>query len=55
MGHAQTWDELTIDGDVAAKDCLVRYKRNGRVLAVASIFRDIESLQAEVMMEREAA
>jgi hypothetical protein len=28
--------------------------RNGRVLAVASIFRDVESLQAEVMMERAA-
>jgi apoptosis-inducing factor 3 len=55
VGHAQTWDELTIDGDVAAKDCLVRYKRNGRVLAVASIFRDIESLEAELMMERDAA
>jgi NADPH-dependent 2,4-dienoyl-CoA reductase/sulfur reductase-like enzyme len=55
VGHAQTWDELTIDGDVAAKNCLVRYKRNGRALAVASIFRDIESLTAEVMMEREAA
>ena len=55
LGHAQTWDELTIDGDVAAKDCLVRYKRNGRVLAVASIFRDRESLEAEVMMERDAA
>jgi len=55
VGHAQTWDELTIDGDVAAKDCLVRYKRNGRVLAVASIFRDIESLEAEVTMERAAA
>jgi apoptosis-inducing factor 3 len=54
VGHAQTWDELTIDGDVAAKDCLVRYKRNGRVLAVASIFRDIQSLEAEVTMERDA-
>jgi hypothetical protein len=28
--------------------------RNGRVLAVASIFRDVESLQAEVMMKRAA-
>ena len=55
VGHAQTWDELTIDGDVAAKDCLIRYKRNGRVLAVASIFRDIESLKAEVTMERDPA
>jgi apoptosis-inducing factor 3 len=55
VGHAQTWDELTIDGDVAAKDCLVRYKRNGRVLAVASIYRDVQSLEAEVAMERDAA
>jgi apoptosis-inducing factor 3 len=55
VGHAQSWDELTIDGEVAAKDCLVRYKRNGRILAVASIFRDIQSLEAEVAMERDAA
>jgi hypothetical protein len=34
-------------------DCLLRYKRNGRVLAVASIYRDVESLKAEVAMERE--
>ena len=55
VGHAEKWDELTIDGDIEAKDCLIRYKRNGRVLAVASIYRDVESLEAEVMMEREAA
>lgn len=52
VGHAETWDDLAIDGDIAGKDCLLRFKRNGRVLAVASIFRDIESLQAEVAMER---
>jgi NADPH-dependent 2,4-dienoyl-CoA reductase/sulfur reductase-like enzyme len=55
VGHAEKWDELTIDGDVMARDCLLRYKRNGRVLAVASIYRDVESLKAEVEMEREAA
>jgi apoptosis-inducing factor 3 len=55
VGHAEKWDELTIDGDVAAKDCLVRYRRNGRVLAVASIYRDVESLEAEFAMERDAA
>jgi apoptosis-inducing factor 3 len=55
VGHAETWDDLTIEGDIQAKDCLLRYKRNGRVLAVASIFRDVDSLQAEVAMEREAA
>jgi len=55
VGHAEKWDELAIEGDIAAKDCLLRFKRNARVLAVASIFRDVESLQAEVTMEREAA
>jgi NADPH-dependent 2,4-dienoyl-CoA reductase/sulfur reductase-like enzyme/nitrite reductase/ring-hydroxylating ferredoxin subunit len=52
VGHAETWDEIAIEGDIAAKDCLVRYKRKGRVLAVASIFRDVASLEAEVAMER---
>jgi NADPH-dependent 2,4-dienoyl-CoA reductase/sulfur reductase-like enzyme/nitrite reductase/ring-hydroxylating ferredoxin subunit len=55
VGHAEQWDEIAIDGDVAAKDCLLRYKRQGRVLAVASIFRDVASLQAELAMEQEAA
>lgn len=54
VGHAETWDDLAIEGDVPGKNCLVRYKKNGRVLAVASIFRDLESLQAEVEMERGA-
>ena len=45
VGHAERWDEIAIEGDIAAKDCLVRYKRDGRVLAVASIYRDLESLR----------
>jgi apoptosis-inducing factor 3 len=55
VGHAETWDQLAIEGDIAARDCLLRFKRNGRVLAVASLFRDIDSLRAEVTMEREVA
>ena len=55
VGHAEKWDELAIDGDIAAKDCVLRYKSGGRVLAVASIYRDVESLKAEVMMEAIAA
>jgi NADPH-dependent 2,4-dienoyl-CoA reductase/sulfur reductase-like enzyme len=54
VGHAEKWDEIAIDGDIPSKDCLLRFKRNGRVLAVASIFRDVESLQVEVMMEHAA-
>ena len=54
VGHAESWDELTIEGDIAARDCLLRYRRNGRDLAVASIYRDVASLQAELAMERSA-
>lgn len=52
VGHAEAWDELAVEGDIAGKDGLVRFKRQGRTLAVASIFRDIDSLQAELEMER---
>jgi NADPH-dependent 2,4-dienoyl-CoA reductase/sulfur reductase-like enzyme/nitrite reductase/ring-hydroxylating ferredoxin subunit len=55
VGHAEQWDEIAIEGDIAAKDCLLRYKHMGRTLAVVSIFRDVASLQAEVAMERERA
>ena len=55
VGHAEQWDEITVDGDIKAKDCVLRYKRNGRVLAVASIFRDVDNLQAELSMELAAA
>ena len=54
IGHAEQWDEIAIDGDVAVKDCLLRYKKNGRVLAVASIYRDVDNLKAELAMERGA-
>ena len=55
VGHAESWDQLIVDGDIGARDCLLRYKRAGRVLAVASIYRDIESLAAEKEMEQNAA
>ena len=55
VGHAEQWDDIEIDGDIKARDCLLRYKRNGRVCAVASIFRDVANLQAELAMERAVA
>ena len=54
VGHAERWDQIDVEGDVAARDCLLRYKRGGRVLAVASIYRDLDSLKAELDMERQA-
>ena len=52
VGHASKWDDLQVEGDIKSRDCLVRYRRNGKVMAIASIFRDIESLKEELSMER---
>ena len=52
VGHAEKWDEIAVEGDIAAKDCLLRFKSGGRVLAVASIYRDVASLEAELAMEK---
>jgi NADPH-dependent 2,4-dienoyl-CoA reductase/sulfur reductase-like enzyme/nitrite reductase/ring-hydroxylating ferredoxin subunit len=52
VGHAEKWDDIAIEGDIAARDCLLRYKRGDKVLAVASIYRDLDSLRAELAMER---
>jgi NADPH-dependent 2,4-dienoyl-CoA reductase/sulfur reductase-like enzyme/nitrite reductase/ring-hydroxylating ferredoxin subunit len=52
VGHAESWDDLAIDGDIAGRDCLVSYRQKGKALAVASINRDAESLKAELDFER---
>jgi 3-phenylpropionate/trans-cinnamate dioxygenase ferredoxin reductase subunit len=55
VGHAREWDQVEIEGDVAAGDCRVTYLAGGAMLAVATIGRDLESLQAELEMESAAA
>ena len=55
VGHAEKWDAIEIDGDPMKRDCVVRYKLGGRTLAVASIYRDRDSLEAAAAMERQAA
>jgi NADPH-dependent 2,4-dienoyl-CoA reductase/sulfur reductase-like enzyme/nitrite reductase/ring-hydroxylating ferredoxin subunit len=54
VGHAEKWDDIAMDGDIPSKDCVLHYQRSGKTLAVASIFRDKESLKAEIAMERAA-
>jgi len=53
VGHAERWDQIDVDGDPGARDCAVRFTRGTTTLAVATIFRDEESLNAEIAMERE--
>jgi NADPH-dependent 2,4-dienoyl-CoA reductase/sulfur reductase-like enzyme/nitrite reductase/ring-hydroxylating ferredoxin subunit len=52
LGHAESYDDIEIDGSIPKKDCLLRYRKGGRVLAVASINRDLDNLKAELEMER---
>jgi len=52
VGHAERWDEVRVDGSCDAHDCMVSYLRGNRRIAVATIFRDRESLLAELEMER---
>jgi NADPH-dependent 2,4-dienoyl-CoA reductase/sulfur reductase-like enzyme len=52
VGHAEHWDSVEVDGSVEGKDCAVRFKRGGRTLAVATIYRDRQSLEAELAMEQ---
>ncbi len=46
VGHAEAWDSVVVDGSVADRDAEVRYVREGRTLAVATINRDLASLRA---------
>jgi NADPH-dependent 2,4-dienoyl-CoA reductase/sulfur reductase-like enzyme len=54
VGHAERWDRMEVDGNIEARDCAVRFVRGSRTLAVATIYRDRESLEAEVEMEHAA-
>jgi NADPH-dependent 2,4-dienoyl-CoA reductase/sulfur reductase-like enzyme/nitrite reductase/ring-hydroxylating ferredoxin subunit len=52
VGHAESWDRLTIDGSAEQRDMAVRYERGGKLLALATLFRDRDSLETELAMER---
>jgi hypothetical protein len=50
VGYARSWDSVEIDGSIADRDCLVGYKKNGRIIAVAAVGRDVQALACEVSM-----
>jgi NADPH-dependent 2,4-dienoyl-CoA reductase/sulfur reductase-like enzyme/nitrite reductase/ring-hydroxylating ferredoxin subunit len=55
VGHAERWDKANIDGSLDARDCAISYLRGGKTLAVATIGRDRESLEAEDAFEQAIA
>ena len=54
VGHAEAWDRVDVDGTPTDRDVAVRFVKGNQTLALATIFRDKESLDAEVAMETEA-
>jgi NADPH-dependent 2,4-dienoyl-CoA reductase/sulfur reductase-like enzyme len=52
VGHADGWDRIQVAGDVAGGNCVVAFRSEGRITAVATINRDRESLTAELLFER---
>jgi NADPH-dependent 2,4-dienoyl-CoA reductase/sulfur reductase-like enzyme/nitrite reductase/ring-hydroxylating ferredoxin subunit len=55
VGHAEDWDDIKIEGDVAARDFVATFVKDGKTLAVVSMGRDRESLLAEVALEKTIA
>ncbi len=55
VGHAERWDKAEVEGSLSARDCAISYRRGGKKLAVATIGRDLASLEAEVAFERAIA
>jgi NADPH-dependent 2,4-dienoyl-CoA reductase/sulfur reductase-like enzyme len=55
VGHASSWDRTEIDGDLVGGEFRVDYFKGGSRLAVATVGRDLQSLEAEAAMERSIA
>lgn len=51
-GHAQGWNEVRLEGALAAQDCTARFFRKGELLAAASVGRDQENLAIEAELQR---
>lgn len=47
LGHAERWERIELDGSLQARDCAVRYRRGERTVAIATVGRDRQSLEAE--------
>jgi NADPH-dependent 2,4-dienoyl-CoA reductase/sulfur reductase-like enzyme len=55
VGHAAGWDRLEVDGSLPTLDAAIRYFKGDKLLAMATVGRDLESLRCEAAFEGVAA
>jgi NADPH-dependent 2,4-dienoyl-CoA reductase/sulfur reductase-like enzyme/nitrite reductase/ring-hydroxylating ferredoxin subunit len=51
VGHAEHWDSIRAVGSSEERSCRAEFVKNGKIVAVATIGRDRESLEAEAALE----
>ncbi len=51
VGHAEHFDSTEVAGDMAQHNCMVAFRAGGKIVAVATLQRDKESLQAEALLD----
>jgi NADPH-dependent 2,4-dienoyl-CoA reductase/sulfur reductase-like enzyme len=53
VGHAERWDRIDVAGSLADRDAVVAYREEGRIKAIATVYRDRDSLLAEEAFARD--
>ncbi|MGN6155093.1 MAG: FAD-dependent oxidoreductase [Sphingomicrobium sp.] len=51
VGHASEWDQVLVDGDIDSGSFVIRYFNHGVHRASASVGRDVDNLEDELVLE----
>lgn len=55
VGYAENWDRIELDGNLTKFDCAVTYFQGERALALATLWRDRQSLEWEAHRQKQIA
>ncbi|WP_394832262.1 FAD-dependent oxidoreductase [Pendulispora rubella] len=51
VGHAERWDRIDVSGSLAQRDATLAFRAGDKTLAIATLGRDLQSLEAERAIE----